>query len=59
VEEGEEVDDGIPIYANSHMAWFRAYGYKELNLYEHTELWSSPFSEDPAKIQPVKVYGSG
>jgi hypothetical protein len=51
----EAADDGTPIFADSHLAWFRAYGYKELNLYEHTELWSSPFSEDPSQIKPVKI----
>jgi hypothetical protein len=46
---------GMPIYANSHVAFFRGIGIQDINVYDSVELWTSPYSETPAALQPVKL----
>lgn len=48
-------DDGNPMFANTHIGWFRGHGYKDLNLYEKVELWGSPISSNADGLQPFKV----
>lgn len=48
-------DEATPMFAHTHMAWLRAYGFKAINTYETVELWASPFSKDPSQLKPVKV----
>lgn len=45
----------FPVFADSHVAWFRGVGVISLNQYQRVELWASPFSADPAALAPFKV----
>jgi hypothetical protein len=48
-------DDANPMFATTHLGWFRGFGYKDLNLYEKVELWGSPISANADGLQPAKV----
>ncbi len=50
-----EGDDANPMFATTHLGWFRGFGYKDLNLYEKVELWGSPISVNADGLQPAKV----
>ena len=45
----------FPVFADSHVAWFRGVGVVSVNQYQHVELWASAFSADPAGLEPFKV----
>jgi hypothetical protein len=47
--------DASGMFADTHVAWFRGFGYKNPNDYEKVELWASKFSANPEQIQPYKV----
>ncbi len=47
--------DGMPVFADSHFAWFRGVGFKDLNKFQTVEIWASPFAAEPAKIVPQKL----
>ncbi len=47
--------DASGMFADTHVAWFRGFGYKNPNDYEKVELWASKFSANPEQIQPFKV----
>ncbi len=44
-----------PVFAGTHLAWFRGIGVIGPNQYQAVEIWASPFSVDPAGLQPYKV----
>lgn len=46
---------GSPIYANSHMAFFRGIQPESTNKFASVELWTSHYSEQPSELQPVKL----
>ena len=48
-------EDANPAFADSHVAWFRGYGRKDLNVYEKVEIWASPWAEQGASLTPYKV----
>jgi hypothetical protein len=48
--------DASGMYADTHVAWFRGYGYNAIqNSYKKVELWASVFSSDPSQIKPYKI----
>ncbi len=50
---------GSPMYANSHLGFFRGINRQDINTYDSVELWASPYSDDPAKLQPTKLATTG
>jgi hypothetical protein len=44
-----------PIYAHSHLAFFKGVHILSENKYERVELWATPYSDDPAKHEPIKL----
>lgn len=46
---------GFPVFAGSHVAWFRGVDFVAPNKYRAVEVWASPYSEDPALLAPYKV----
>jgi hypothetical protein len=44
-----------PVYAHSHIAWMRGIHMKGVNLYDSVEVWASPWSPVPSKLQPKKL----
>lgn len=46
---------GRPIYAGGYVAFFKGIGFQAVDRYDSVELWASPYSDDPAQLQPVKV----
>ena len=50
-----EAYDASGMFADTHVAWFRGFGYKTPNDFDKVELWASKFSPDPLKIKPYKV----
>jgi hypothetical protein len=46
---------GFPAYANSHVAFIKGINMRDINLFDRTELWASPFSDNPDELAPVKV----
>ncbi|MBI4950463.1 MAG: hypothetical protein HY908_00370 [Myxococcales bacterium] len=46
---------GQPDYAHTHLAWFHGTGQTDVNKFQTVELWSSPYSADPAALAPHKV----
>jgi hypothetical protein len=53
--DGDKTDDAMPMVADTHIAWIRGSGYKDINQYEKTELWSSPLNEEGEALYPSKV----
>lgn len=51
----DEHDDATPMFAGSHLAWFRGYGFQQLNQYTKVELWASPWSPTAGATQPAKI----
>jgi hypothetical protein len=46
---------GSPAYANSHFAFFKGNRLLDINRYESVELWASPYSQNPAELEPSKL----
>lgn len=46
---------GSPIYANTHLAYFRGIGAQSTNKFDSVELWTSLYSEQPSELQPIKL----
>lgn len=46
---------GTPAFAHSHIAWTRGVGVKDINLFDHVELWASPYAADPKQLKPEKI----
>jgi hypothetical protein len=46
---------GRPIYANSHVAFFKGIGLQDVGKYSSVELWVSPYSENPSQLKPTKL----
>lgn len=46
---------GGPIYANSHLAWFRGIGIQDINKFQSVEFWASPYAETPSQLTPLKL----
>jgi hypothetical protein len=46
---------GSPVYANSHVAFFKGTGFQDINKYSSVELWASPYSESPSELKPQKL----
>jgi hypothetical protein len=44
-----------PIYAHSHLAFFKGIRILSENKYERVELWATPYSDDPAELRPTLV----
>jgi hypothetical protein len=46
---------GEPIFANSHIAWFRGVGIKDVNEFQSVEFLTSPYSENPSELSATKL----
>jgi hypothetical protein len=46
---------GSPIYANSHVAFFKGIQFQDINKYGSVELWASPYSDKPSELKPAKL----
>lgn len=48
-------DYGFPAYAHTRVGFLKGIGRKDVNSFDSVELWSTPFSEDPAQLAPQLV----